>query len=75
MEPHYSILIQWSEADHCYIASLPEWGDTCHTHGDTYAEALRHALEVLELLQANATEANALPDPVTFSMTPSPIAP
>jgi len=24
MKPHYSILIQWSDADQCYIASLPE---------------------------------------------------
>lgn len=68
MKRRYSVTIQWSEADQCYIASLPEWGDYCHTHGDIYAEALANALEVLELLQADATQTNSLPDPLTFSM-------
>ena len=43
----YTILIQWSEEDNCFVASLPEWGHFCHTHGDTYAEALKNAREVL----------------------------
>lgn len=44
----YSILIQWSEIDQAYIASLPEWGEYARTHGDTYEEALNNAREVLE---------------------------
>ena len=44
----YSILIQWSEEDQIYIASLPEWGKYARTHGDTYEEALENAKEVLE---------------------------
>ena len=36
----YSILIQWSDPDKSYIASLPEWGEYASTHGDTYEEAL-----------------------------------
>ncbi|AOX01535.1 HicB family protein [Moorena producens PAL-8-15-08-1] len=44
----YSILIQWSEEDNSYVASLPEWGKYARTHGETYEEALENAKEVLE---------------------------
>ncbi|NEQ41866.1 MAG: type II toxin-antitoxin system HicB family antitoxin [Okeania sp. SIO3I5] len=44
----YSILIQWSEEDKTYIASLPEWGKYAQTHGESYEEALENAKEVLE---------------------------
>ncbi|WP_366513874.1 type II toxin-antitoxin system HicB family antitoxin [Moorena sp. SIOASIH] len=40
MKNHYSILIQWSEQDQTYIASLPEFGPYAHTHGSSYEEAL-----------------------------------
>ena len=43
----YSILIQWSEEDKIYIASLPEWGKYAQTHGESYEEALENAKEVL----------------------------
>jgi predicted RNase H-like HicB family nuclease len=33
----YSILIQWSEEDGVFIASLPEWGAYAKTHGETYS--------------------------------------
>ncbi|WP_231585899.1 type II toxin-antitoxin system HicB family antitoxin, partial [Crocosphaera watsonii] len=46
----YSILIQWSDEDECYIVSLPEFGKYARTHGDTYEEAVKNAQEVLELL-------------------------
>ena len=44
----YSILIQWSQEDQAYIATLPEWGQYARTHGETYEEALKNAQEVLE---------------------------
>lgn len=44
----YSILIQWSEPDGAYIASLPEWGEYARTHGQTLEAALENAQEVLE---------------------------
>ncbi len=50
MNNQYSILIQWSQEDQKYIASLPEFGLYAHTHGNTYKEALKNAQEVLELL-------------------------
>ncbi len=50
MSHPYSILIQWSDDDRKYIASLPEFGPYARTHGRTYAEALEMAEEVLEML-------------------------
>ncbi len=49
MKPlHYSIVIQWSERDQAYLVSVPELPGR-HTHGGTYQEALKNALEVIEL--------------------------
>ena len=67
MKIHYTITIQWSEEDQCYVVSLPEWGEYCHTHGDTYEEALKNAQEVLELLIESALNNNEpLPKPNIF---------
>ena len=67
MKTHYTITIQWSEEDQCYVVSLPEWGEYCHTHGDTYEEALKNAQEVLELLIESALNNNEdLPKPNIF---------
>ena len=64
MNYHYSIVIQWSDEDQCFVVHLPEWGEFCHTHGDTYEEALKNAQEVLELLIESATEdGEPLPEP------------
>ncbi len=60
----YSILIQWSETDQAYIASLPEWGEYARTHGDTYEEALNNAREVLEdLVYGYKQISKPLPEP------------
>ncbi|MBD2182742.1 type II toxin-antitoxin system HicB family antitoxin [Planktothrix sp. FACHB-1355] len=67
MKYHYTIIIQWSDEDKCYIVSLPEWGEFCHTHGDTYEEALENAQEVLELLvESSLEDGKPLPEPQTF---------
>ncbi|MGK7905372.1 MAG: type II toxin-antitoxin system HicB family antitoxin [Hormoscilla sp.] len=50
MNYHYKIVIRWSDEDECFVVGLPEWGEFCHTHGDTYEAALKNAREVLELL-------------------------
>ena len=66
----YTIIIQWSDEDECYVVSLPEWGEFCHTHGDTYEEALTNAQEVLELLIETSTEdGETLPKPITFGQS------
>lgn len=70
MNYRYTITIQWSDADQCYVVSLPEWGDFCHTHGETYEEALHNAQEVLELLVESAQKNNEpLPEPHLFGKT------
>ena len=63
MKSQYSILIQWSLEDQCYVVSLPEFGKYAHTHGDTYEDALSKAQEVLELL---IKDSDALPEPQTY---------
>lgn len=64
MNYKYSILIQWSQEDQKYIASLPEFGPYAHTHGNTYEEALKHGQEVLELLIEDYQSRNKkLPQP------------
>jgi len=63
---HYSVIIQWSEEDHVYVVTLPEWGG-CHTHGATYEEAAKNAREVLEMLIKDEISAgNELPTPHEF---------
>ena len=62
----YTIIIQWSEEDQCYVVLLPEFTNVMQpcTHGDTYEEALKNAQEVLELLIETALEnGESLPKP------------
>ena len=42
--------IEWSDEDQVYIVSLPEWGETVHTHGETYDEAVKRGQELLETM-------------------------
>jgi predicted RNase H-like HicB family nuclease len=63
MKAQYSITIQWSDEDSCYIASLPEFGPYALTHGTTYEEALHNGQEVLQLLMDTTSP---LPHPHTF---------
>jgi antitoxin HicB len=73
MNTHYAIVIQWSDEDQCYVVNLPEWGDYCHTHGDTYEEALQNAREVLELLtESTLDEGKLLPAPQLFGQSLQP---
>ncbi|HIK16855.1 MAG TPA: type II toxin-antitoxin system HicB family antitoxin [Leptolyngbyaceae cyanobacterium M33_DOE_097] len=70
MSHRYSIMIQWSEADQCYVVSLPEWGGYCHTHGETYEAALKNAQDVLELLtESTRNEGKPLPEPQLFDQS------
>jgi predicted RNase H-like HicB family nuclease len=65
----YSITIQWSDEDNCFVVFLPEFEDVIQpvTHGDTYEEALKNAQEVLELLIESALNNNEnLPKPNIF---------
>jgi antitoxin HicB len=67
MSYHYTVIIQWSQEDKCFVVSLPEWGEFCHTHGDTYQEALENAQEVLEMLiESCLQDGEPLPEPKTL---------
>ncbi len=60
------MLIQWSDEDHVYIVTLPEFGGP-KTHGDTYEEAAKNGREVLELLIESCLElGDSLPTPAKY---------
>ncbi|MGV0028124.1 type II toxin-antitoxin system HicB family antitoxin [Phormidesmis priestleyi] len=65
----YTVVVQWSEEDQCFVVLLPEFTDVMQpvTHGDTYQEAMQNAHEVLELLIDSAIQTGEpLPEPKTF---------
>jgi antitoxin HicB len=60
----YTIVIQWSEEDRCFVVFVPEFEDVMQpvTHGDSYEEAIYNAREVLELLiESGESEGKPLP--------------
>jgi predicted RNase H-like HicB family nuclease len=63
---HYSMLIQWSEADYEFVVTLPEFpGHT--THGISYEDAARSGRELLDqLMAAYDAEGRTLPEPSIF---------
>ncbi|MBD2528383.1 type II toxin-antitoxin system HicB family antitoxin [Nostoc flagelliforme FACHB-838] len=64
----YTIIIQWSEKDQCYVVLLPEFTQIMQpcTHGKTYEEALKNAQEVLEILiESSLANGEPLPEPKT----------
>lgn len=69
MQLQYSVVIQWSDEDQKYIASLPEFGPYARTHGATYEEALKNGREVLELLiEDYQIGGKDLPQPLTIQV-------
>lgn len=63
----YSMIIQWSKKDNCFVVTLPEWGSLCQTYGDTYEEALKNAKEVLQLMiDSSLAEETSLPEADVF---------
>jgi len=70
MKYSYTVVIQWSEVDQCFVVCLPEfapWVMQPVTHGDSYEEALKNAQEVLELLiEDTIEEGRNLPMPQPF---------
>ncbi|CCI20448.1 conserved hypothetical protein [Microcystis aeruginosa PCC 9807] len=61
----YRIVLQWSDEDNCYLVGLPDFpGQKWRTHGNTYAEAVKNAEEVLEsLIQLYQKLGESLPHP------------
>jgi predicted RNase H-like HicB family nuclease len=68
MNNPYSILIQWSDEDQKYIASLPEFGPYARTHGTTHEAALAMAQEVLAMMiETYQEQGKPLPQPQVLS--------
>ena len=65
MNYRYSIVIQWSDEDEAFLVHLPEFPSQHFvTHGETYDEALKNSLEVLDLLvESYEEEGRSLPKP------------
>lgn len=60
---HYSMLIQWDSEDEIYIVSVPELPGA-KTHGKTYEEAIKNALDVVELwIDAAKKDGRPVPPP------------
>ncbi len=68
MNNHYTMVIQWSEEDNCYLVHLPDFPfQEFHTHGDTYEEAAKHGQEVIEsLIEWYQQQGKTLPQPINF---------
>lgn len=54
----YTIVIQWSDKDNCFVVFLPEFETVMQpvTHGEIYEEAFQNAQEVLALLTESDEE-------------------
>jgi len=64
---NYSMVIQWSKNDGCFVVTLPEWGEQCQTYGDSYEQALKNGKEVLQLMVSSSLEEEgSLPKVDTF---------
>lgn len=68
MNNNYSIVIQWSQKDNCFVATLPEWGDR-NTQGDSYEQALANAQKILSyLIDSSIAKKQSLPKVKTFQV-------
>jgi predicted RNase H-like HicB family nuclease len=66
----YQMIIQWSEADNCFLVSLPDFpGQKWRTHGETYEEAVINGKEALEsLIISYQADGEFLPQPNIYRM-------
>lgn len=63
----YSMIIQWSDEDHAYIVSIPEFPGNL-THGDTYEHAVKQGEDLIEsLIMWAQQDGIPLPKPQVFA--------
>ncbi|MBD2445713.1 type II toxin-antitoxin system HicB family antitoxin [Nostoc sp. FACHB-152] len=76
MNYRYSMIIQWSDEDKCYLVHLPEFPwQQYHTHGATYAEAAKHGQEVIEsLIEWYQEQGKLLPEAIALPEKPLKVA-
>ena len=68
MNSNYSIIIQWSAQNDCFVASLPEWKN-CNTLGKTYEEALENAQKaIVSLVETSLSQGQPLPEVKAFQL-------
>lgn len=75
---HYTMGVQWSEADQCFVVFLPDFAELvmqpCEG-GATHEEAARRGQEVIEsLIKLLTKEGKSLPQPKTFPEKPLQVA-
>ncbi|NES95820.1 MAG: type II toxin-antitoxin system HicB family antitoxin [Desertifilum sp. SIO1I2] len=70
----YSMVIQWSEEDACFVVSLPEFAELVKqpcTDGKTYEEAVQKGQEAIaSLIEWLQAEGMPLPEPKTIPQQP-----
>ncbi|MCC5639568.1 type II toxin-antitoxin system HicB family antitoxin [Nostoc sp. CHAB 5844] len=76
MNYRYSMVIQWSDEDNCYLVHLPEFlWQKYHTHGKTYEEAAKHGQEVIEsLIEWYQEQGKVLPEAIALPEKPLKVA-
>ena len=78
MNSHYSMVIQWSALDDCYVVFLPDFAEMVMqpcSDGKTYEEAARHGQEAIEsLVEIYLRDGKPLPEPKTFPEPPLQVA-
>ncbi|MGA7953576.1 MAG: type II toxin-antitoxin system HicB family antitoxin [Gloeobacterales cyanobacterium] len=65
----YQMLIQWSDEDHCYVVSMPDFHELNQpcTDGATYEEAAKKGQELIESLFIwYQEEGKEMPQPKTL---------
>ncbi|MEO8288153.1 MAG: type II toxin-antitoxin system HicB family antitoxin [Chloroflexota bacterium] len=64
---HYSMLIEWSDEDNAFIATVPELPG-CITHGSTYEEAVQRGKEAIEgWIESARADGDPIPQPRVFA--------
>ena len=68
MDNNYSIVIQWSQKDNCFVATLPEWNNL-NTSGNSYEQALDNAKKLLSSsIESSISQGQSLPEAKTFEI-------
>ncbi|MEM7595293.1 MAG: type II toxin-antitoxin system HicB family antitoxin [Cyanobacteria bacterium P01_A01_bin.83] len=68
IERNYSIIIQWSDQENCFVARLPEWSDV-KVRGESYETVLANAQQAIDtLIKSFLSQGRLLPEPRNFHL-------
>ena len=63
---HYSMVIEWSQADEAYIVTVPELPG-CRTHGASYEQAVSQGQDaIVSWISARQTSGRPIPVPRVY---------